>query len=98
MIGTQDLVVALALILFFFGAKRLPEMAGSLGKSMREFKKAVSSEDESAVQSTPPVGPAEASPTPPRACAACQGPLEADWKHCPRCGTTVVSPEESRPA
>ncbi len=41
MIGSQDLLVGLALVLFFFGAKRLPEMARSLGKSMQEFKKGV---------------------------------------------------------
>ena len=47
MVSYQDLLVGLVLILFFFGAKRLPELAGSLGKSMKEFKKAVSAgEDE----------------------------------------------------
>ena len=42
MLGTQDLVIGLVIALFFFGAKRLPEMARSLGKSMQEFKKGVS--------------------------------------------------------
>jgi TatA/E family protein of Tat protein translocase len=42
MIGSQDLVVGLVIVLVLFGAKRLPELAASLGKSMREFKKGVS--------------------------------------------------------
>jgi TatA/E family protein of Tat protein translocase len=42
MLGTQDLIIALVLGAFFFGAKRLPEIARSLGKSMQEFKKGVS--------------------------------------------------------
>ena len=39
MIGSQDLVVGLVIVLVLFGAKRLPELAASLGKSMKEFKK-----------------------------------------------------------
>ena len=31
MIGSQDLVVALALAMFFFGAKKLPELSRALG-------------------------------------------------------------------
>jgi len=42
MLGTQDLIIGLVLAAFFFGAKRLPEIARSLGKSMQEFKKGVS--------------------------------------------------------
>jgi len=38
MIGSQDLVVGLVIVLVLFGAKRLPELAASLGKSMKEFK------------------------------------------------------------
>ena len=42
MIGSQDLVVGLVIVLVLFGAKKLPELAGSIGKSMKEFKKGVS--------------------------------------------------------
>jgi len=41
MIGSQDLMVGLVIALFFFGAKKLPEIARSVGKSMQEFKKGV---------------------------------------------------------
>ena len=44
MLGTQDLIIGLVLAAFFFGAKRLPEIARSLGKSMQEFKKGVAGE------------------------------------------------------
>ena len=39
-IGGWEVVLILALALLLFGAKRLPEIARSLGKSLREFKKA----------------------------------------------------------
>ena len=35
MLGTQDLLIGLVLAAFFFGAKRLPELARSLGQSIR---------------------------------------------------------------
>jgi len=42
-IGLQDLWVALALGVFFFGAKKLPELSRSVGQAMMEFKKGVAS-------------------------------------------------------
>jgi TatA/E family protein of Tat protein translocase len=41
MIGPQDIWVALALGIFFFGAKKLPELSRSLGQALSEFKKGV---------------------------------------------------------
>ena len=39
MIGPQDIWVALALGIFFFGAKKLPELSRSVGQALSEFKK-----------------------------------------------------------
>jgi sec-independent protein translocase protein TatA len=38
-IGFAELIIIFLVALLFFGAKRLPELAGGLGKSIREFKK-----------------------------------------------------------
>jgi sec-independent protein translocase protein TatA len=46
MIGTGELIVILCIILILFGGKKLPELARSLGKGIREFKKACSGIDD----------------------------------------------------
>ena len=39
-LGNQELMLIFVAILLLFGAKKLPEFARGLGKSMGEFKKA----------------------------------------------------------
>ncbi len=39
-IGGQELFLILLIILVFFGAKKLPELARGLGQGIREFRKA----------------------------------------------------------
>ncbi len=39
-IGIEKLLLIFGLVLLIFGAKRLPEIGGSLGKGIREFKRA----------------------------------------------------------
>ncbi len=44
--GGLELLILLVIILLFFGAKRVPELAKSLGIGARELKKAASEDDE----------------------------------------------------
>jgi sec-independent protein translocase protein TatA len=44
--GPEWIIVILMILLFVFGAKRLPEVGSSLGKGIRTFKSAVTGEDE----------------------------------------------------
>ncbi|NGX57193.1 MAG: Sec-independent protein translocase protein TatAy [Chlamydiae bacterium] len=46
MIGTGEIIVILCVVLLLFGGKKLPEFAKSLGKGIREFKKACQGTDE----------------------------------------------------
>lgn len=39
-IGFQEMLLILVVVLIFFGPKRLPDLAKSLGKGLAEFKKA----------------------------------------------------------
>lgn len=40
-IGLPELLVIMVIVLLLFGAKRLPEIAQSLGRSIHAFKKGV---------------------------------------------------------
>jgi sec-independent protein translocase protein TatA len=52
--GGLELVVILAIILLFVGAKRLPQLAKSLGVGARELKKAASEDaDEGEAKAVP---------------------------------------------
>lgn len=39
-LGATEILLILFVILIFFGAKKIPELAQGLGKGIREFKKA----------------------------------------------------------
>lgn len=38
-IGFPEIMIILVIVLLLFGAKRIPEIAGSMGKGIKEFKK-----------------------------------------------------------
>jgi TatA/E family protein of Tat protein translocase len=65
-LGPQDLWIALALGVFFFGAKKLPELSRSLGQAMSEFKKGVATggPDEPAAPATATASAPESPETP----------------------------------
>lgn len=45
-IGPQQIILILVIVLIFFGGKKIPELMKGLGKGMREFKKATQGEDQ----------------------------------------------------
>lgn len=44
-LGWQELVIVLIIVVIIFGAGKLPEIGGALGKSIKEFKSASSDEN-----------------------------------------------------
>jgi len=55
--GFAELVLIFCVVLLFFGAKRLPEVASGMGKGIRDFKRALSGLDRESIQAaaeTPP--------------------------------------------
>jgi len=54
-LSLPHLLMVLVIVLLLFGAKRIPEIAGSMGKGIREFKKSVQEgANESANESASP--------------------------------------------
>ena len=51
-LGFPELVIIMVIILLVFGAGKLPEVGGAIGKTIRSFKKATREADEKEV--TPP--------------------------------------------
>jgi len=45
-LGVPELIIILLIILVIFGAAKLPQIGGALGKSIREFRKEASNKDE----------------------------------------------------
>ena len=89
--GAQELMVILVIVLVLFGGSRLPDLAKSLGKSMKEFKKGIASEpEEEQAPKAQPAASASPAPPPARQCASCKAALEEAWTHCPSCGTPAT--------
>ena len=45
-IGPTELIIVLVIVLIIFGAGRLPEIGGAMGKALREFRSSQSGSDE----------------------------------------------------
>ena len=49
-IGPWELVIILAIVMIVFGVGRLPQVGGSIGKAMREFRKGQKGDPEEATE------------------------------------------------
>jgi len=58
-----ELLIILVILLLVFGAGRVAELGGALGKSIREFKKAQQGLDEEPAVKTEPAAPAATAST-----------------------------------
>ena len=61
--GIEKLLLIFVIILLIFGAKRIPEIAGSMGKGIREFKRSLKEIDDDSSATMPPARQLDAAPT-----------------------------------
>ncbi len=47
-IGMQELIIILAILVLLFGARKLPQLGGAIGESIKNFKKGIKDETSSA--------------------------------------------------
>ena len=45
-IGTGEIILIVAVLILFFGSRKLPDLARSIGKSARELRKGLSGDEE----------------------------------------------------
>jgi sec-independent protein translocase protein TatA len=50
--GPFEIIVILVIVVLLFGAKKLPELGSSVGKSIKNFKKGVADTDEDGADAT----------------------------------------------
>jgi sec-independent protein translocase protein TatA len=55
-IGVTELIILLTIFLLFFGAKRIPELAHSLGRGAREFREGASEASDALLEKGEPLG------------------------------------------
>jgi sec-independent protein translocase protein TatA len=104
-LGPMELVIILLVLVMLFGATRLADLGGSLGKGIKEFRKAVKEEDEEEAAAPTPQSQAQATQTQaPTAqvngggetvaavkCPTCGALNLAGSKHCNQCGAAIVA-------
>lgn len=61
-IGMQELLLIFLVVLLFFGARRIPDIAAGLGRGIRDFKKALKdTQDEISNDASKPTKPEDKS-------------------------------------
>lgn len=102
-LGPLELGIILLIVVMLFGATRLADVGGSLGKGIREFRKNVKDEEEETkappTQAASPAPAATAAPVsgPPQTvsalkCGNCGTLNPVNAKHCNECGSPIAAP------
>ena|SRR3990170_2283001 len=98
-LGPLELVIILLVLVMLFGATRLTDLGGSLGKGIREFRKNIKDDDDE--EGAPPVSTSAEAPTAltnaPETvqaikCQSCNALNPVGAKHCNQCGAAIAAP------
>jgi sec-independent protein translocase protein TatA len=101
-LGPWELIIVLLIVVVIFGAGRLSEVGGAVGKSIREFRKATGDEThakEAAASSVaappPPAAPLASAPGPQAVvvenkCPSCATVNPTGQVFCGQCGTRLT--------
>src|SRR5205085_9718409 len=96
-LGLPELGLILVIVLLIFGAGRLPDVGGAIGKSVREFRKASKDDDSEAHSSVTTNGTSNSAATPGMTpetifCAECGTKNSRSAKFCAQCGHAIAAP------
>ena len=84
-IGPWELIIVLVIVVVIFGAGRLSQVGGAVGKSVREFRTAVRDDQAAAADHPAPVAVVEQVK-----CPSCEALNAAGQKFCGKCGATMT--------
>ncbi len=56
-VGPTELLLIAAIIVFIFGARKLPELGKSLGEGIKNFRKSITSKEKEIEKKSPPDKP-----------------------------------------
>ncbi len=85
-IGTPELIIILIILVLIFGASKLPQLGGAMGKTIRNFK----AEMKEGMAEEPKEGKAP-QPEATRFCGKCGSPIQdAEAAFCPKCGSKLT--------
>jgi sec-independent protein translocase protein TatA len=91
--GPVELAVILLILVMVFGASRLADLGGSLGKGIREFKKNVQDDGDDTPEAPSMTTPAASNGDAISAvrCPSCATLNTAGSKHCSNCGAAIAA-------
>ena len=95
-IGPFELALILLIVVLIFGAGKLADVGGAVGKSVREFRKAAKDDTEPAatttMHSTSDSAPTSAAAPETIFCAECGTKNLRSAKFCAQCGHAIATP------
>jgi sec-independent protein translocase protein TatA len=86
-LGPLELVIILLVLVMLFGASRLADIGGSLGKGIKEFRREVAVDEDGAAAGNGNTVSA-------LKCSSCGRLNEASARHCNQCGASLRAPVE----
>jgi sec-independent protein translocase protein TatA len=86
-LGPLELVIILLVLVMLFGASRLADIGGSLGKGIKEFRREVATDEDGATAGNGNTVSA-------LKCGSCGSLNEASARHCNQCGAALRAPVE----
>jgi len=88
-IGGPELLLILAVVLIVFGAGKLPDVLGQLGKGVRSFRDESTTDKTASVATGSTTSAATSAPGTTIYCRNCGRPNGADSKFCTNCGQAL---------
>ena len=93
-LGPLELVIILLVLVMIFGASRLADIGGSLGKGINEFRREVATDEDDGPGTGDDANASAENTVAAAKCASCGSLNELSARHCNQCGAALGSAVE----